>query len=158
MHLITFTKELMLESKKCWAETWKYLKWWKETWKETNYNFVSQYRKFVRWITVLSYSAKNLRGELQFCRAVSKILRQNHNLVWHCWKLCEVNYNFISQCRKFCGVPPVYTQLFELRGCFSVQRNFLWIFWLVVFYFVSTNILKHQLTVLIKETFSSKRC
>ena len=56
--------------------------------------------------------------ELEFCITESKILRTEEQFCLTVSKICEVKYKFISQFRKFCGVPPVYTQLFELRGCF----------------------------------------
>ena len=58
----------------------------------------------------------------------------DHNFVSQCRKFCEVNYSFVLQSRKTCGVPPVYAQLFETYGSFSVQGTFLWLFWLVVFF------------------------
>ena len=58
----------------------------------------------------------------------------DHNFVSQCRKFCELNYCFVLQSRRICGVPPVYAQLFETYGFFSVQGTFLWLFWLVVFF------------------------
>ena len=74
--------------------------------------------------------SKILWDELQFCLTLPKI-------VWS-----ELQF-YLTVPKFLWGTPCVYPTFWNSRQ-FSVQRNFLWIFWLVVFYFVSTNLLKHQ--------------
>ena len=109
-------------------------------------------KNFERWRTILSLGRKFVKW-ITFFSQCRKFWDKTYNFVSHCRKLCEVNYNFISQCRKLCGVPPMYTQLFRLLSCFSVQRNFLWIFWSQ--YFQTSVIFNKYMRV---ETFSSRRC
>ena len=69
---------------------------------------------------------KVFQGIENFCTEFEYwICDVNYNFVSQCRNFCEVNYNFVSQCRNFwevnynfVGVPPVYTQFFELREFF----------------------------------------
>ena len=76
-------------------------------------------KTFMRWITILSHSAENFEKWITI--------------------LCHSIENFV-------GHPPCIPNFLNFAN-FSDQSYFVRIFWLLVFYFVGTNILKHEETL-----------
>ena len=117
-----------------------------------------EYRKFCWGITILSHSVslwgemefcftmpKSLWGELQFCLTVSKILLQES-------QFCVTVSKILRQESQFCLTVPKIVGYFPCIHFLNFTAVFLFnvIFFEYFDYFVSTNILKHQKTQIIR--------
>ena len=93
-----------------------------------------EYRKF--WVP-------NLWSELQFCLSAENFGRWIA-ILSHSAENFERWITILSHSvENFVGYPPCIPKFLNFAK-FSDQGNFGRIFWLVVFYFVGTNILKHE--------------
>ena len=166
---LTVSKFLWRESKFCLALPENFVRW-NTILSHGAENFVARIiilslsaERFARWLAILSHSVENLVRWItslsqcwNFCEVISVFHQSARVFVkWttffmsQCQSLCQESQSFLTAPKTLWDAP-VYGKFFEPRGRFAVQGNFLWIFWFVVFSFVTTTFLQHRKTYVVR--------